>query len=383
MSEKTLEEKEKEEAALNVLNQKKHDIDEKKNKLKEYELTASSFMKKYASKKTVNAMVSMKPDFQNYEVIIKRIKNDSNWAKICKFLHLFGYKSNKKMSMQLMTEIKEANIYFSELEKCAEYEYKNLCQQLLDMFQQEITELENICSDKDAEALNQLNEKRQQLEKKLFDFLSSEDIQNFNEMIISSAEKLGADKNKWEKYERAETYPDSLMIGRIIPIINLPECCKINEVKEIFPMISDFRIPYIVNMKKPFALKICYHESRQDYVMTGVQSFLLKWIRLMPMFSKFLTYIDPIDRGKNLGILLNMISIPSTNLCKVVCAAESDISERLKELLSFVDRTIVRIAGYKDIYDYNENCGDEPKIPFHLVVVNDYPFNFHDESKKI
>jgi hypothetical protein len=112
--------------------------------------------------------------------------------------------------------------------------------------------------------------------------------------------------------------------------------------------------------------------------MAGIQSIILKLIRFMPAFSFCLTYIDPNDRGTNLGLLQKLSSISASDICKKVYASKEDIAKRLKELELFVDQTSAELAGIDNIYTYNAT--HEAKIPYHLVVINDYPDNFEHNT---
>lgn len=82
-------------------------------------------------------------------------------------------------------------------------------------------------------------------------------------------------------------------------------------------------------------------------------------------------YIDPNDRGSNLGQLQKLEEISTWDICKKVYASREDITRRLKELEKFVDITCSRLAGVGSAYDYN--LSNEPIIVQHLVVINDFP----------
>jgi DNA polymerase III delta prime subunit len=156
---------------------------------------------------------------------------------------------------------------------------------------------------------------------------------------------------------------------------------KGREVKEMlkekmpvaFSNGQNITLPFTASMSEPLYLLVEYEREQKDKVMAGIQSIILKLIRFMPAFSLNLTYIDPNDRGTNLG-LLQKLAGSSADIFKKTYASKEDIARRLKELEGFVDRTSAELAGVDNVYKYN--AASETKIPYQFIVINDYPDNF-------
>jgi hypothetical protein len=101
----------------------------------------------------------------------------------------------------------------------------------------------------------------------------------------------------------------------------------------------------------------------------------------MPVFSLKLTYIDPNDRGTNLG-LLQKLAGSSADIFKKTYASKEDIAKQLKELEGFVDQTSATLAGVDNIYLYNADDKNETKIPYQFIVINDYPDHFDNYAQE-
>ncbi|MHC6204708.1 FtsK/SpoIIIE domain-containing protein, partial [Breznakiellaceae bacterium SP9] len=145
------------------------------------------------------------------------------------------------------------------------------------------------------------------------------------------------------------------------------------------------RLPLTVSMGEPLHLLVEYDSNQKTKVMAGIQSIILKLLRFMPAFSFNLTYIDPNDRGTNLG-LLQKLAGSSADIFKKTYASKEDITRRLKELEGFVDQTSAQLAGVENVYLYNADAANETKIPYQFIVINDYPDhfdNYADESLQI
>ncbi|MDR1622193.1 MAG: hypothetical protein LBS00_07445 [Synergistaceae bacterium] len=112
--------------------------------------------------------------------------------------------------------------------------------------------------------------------------------------------------------------------------------------------------------------------------MDGIQSIILRLLKFVPGGIFKITYIDPNDRGSNLGELQKLYSIASSDICKKACASAEDIQKRLKELEKFVDVICAKLAGVDSIYKYNTQ--NEIPIEQQIVIINDYPANFERRS---
>ena len=212
------------------------------------------------------------------------------------------------------------------------------------------------------------------LQNKLLAAIDDPALVQYDADLADALGQLGAFDETWGSYEPSLSYPDQLMIGAITVPFTIPSPAD-QMIQEKMPVAFSsgrgFCVPMTVDMSKPLQLLINYDDRCKTEVMEGIQSIILKWIRFMPPYSFTLTYIDPNDRGSNLGQLQKLEEITTWDICKKVYASREDITRRLKELEKFVDATCSRLAGVGSAYDYN--LSNEPVIVQHLVVINDFP----------
>jgi hypothetical protein len=217
------------------------------------------------------------------------------------------------------------------------------------------------------------------LQAKFEETLNSPDLPGFEKDLLSARMALGASEDGWDTYAPSDGYPKEIMLGTTTTEVfsKLP-ANVLDMVKQKMPGAystgNSITVPVTASIEKaPLNIRLEYDSEQKTSVMAGIQSIILKLIRFMPPFSFSLTYIDPNDRGSNLGLLLKLSSISAFDMCKKAYASKEDIAKRLKELELFVDQTIAGIVGTDSIYAYN--ASHKAKIPYHLVVINDYDLN--------
>jgi hypothetical protein len=216
------------------------------------------------------------------------------------------------------------------------------------------------------------------LENEIANFCSNARMQNLINKPMLMLDKLGGNESAWTgEFSAAQDYPSELLLGIISFPIALPKSVT-SQLKSIGPLGAStgslIKIPYTEAMNKPIQLVINYENSQKAEVMSGVQSFIMKLLKFMPLFSFTVTYIDPNDRGSNLGLLQKLSGISYFDVCKKVYASRDDIQKRLKELEAFVDKTSATLAGIDSVYIYN-NQSNSP-IVYHFIIINDYPEKF-------
>jgi hypothetical protein len=250
------------------------------------------------------------------------------------------------------------------------------------------------------------------LESEFNSLLEHPDLPDFENRLLSALEKTGALEDAWKgpfststipeengedeeaQKKRAEIldilrkaedspgapeadYPEEIMIGAMNVPVSLPDVIVKHLQKKLplsFSSGKSFRVPFAGSMDEPVQILIDYDADQKDVVMEGIQAFIMKLIRFMPMFSYSLTYIDPNERGANLGALQKLCSITYFDVCKKVYASREDIQGRLKELEAFVDATIATLAGIDSVYEYDHE--KNPLILRHFIFINDFPDNF-------
>ena len=329
---------------------------------------------RYINKYRPTSLSPMMPDFQALDELAVKINDGSFGGVVKRLTGIGGYSSMMDMvndyldsieagRMYLRAEQKKSSSFLSQERAAADAEYSRG---------------KAIADQKRLALLSQndqaYNYSGSALQNKLLNAIDSPELPTYDNDLIASLSQLGAFDESWDTFEPSLAYPQQLMIGAaFVPFIIPPPADQMirDKMPIAFSTGHGFAAPLTVDMSKPLQLLVNYDERCKAEVMNGIQSIILKWIKFMPPYSFSITYIDPNDRGSNLGQLQRLEEIVTWDICKKVYASREDITRRLKELEQFVDTTCSRLAGIGSAYDYN--MSNEPVIIQHLIVINDFP----------
>jgi hypothetical protein len=339
------------------------------------EEAAAALPQNYIKKYNRSSQLSPKtPDFQKLHEMALRIEDTSLSAFVKRLSGTEGYSSKADMVTEYLDSIEAGRLYLEgEVNKSRKYLAQEKSASDME-YNRDRAILEQKKSSYYSQNDHIYNQSQCSLETKLLNAINNPRLAIYEENLIFSLEQLGAFDDTWSTYEPSVTYPSDIMLGAVTVPLKIPSPVDLM-VQEKMP--TSFKpergicVPMTVGTDTPLRLLVNYDERCKSIVMEGIQSIILKWIRFMPPYSFSITYIDPIDRGTNLGKLQRLEEITSWDICKKVYASREDITKRLKELEHFVDITCSRLAGIRSAYDYNSSI--EPEIVQHLIVFNDYP----------
>ena len=329
---------------------------------------------KYKKNYQPTGLTPEQPDFQVLDELSEKITNGSFIGVLKRLTGIGGYASMQDMVNDYLRRIEAGRMYLrGEQQKGIRY----LAQEK-SAADAEYARGETAAYRKKDFQIRQKTKEYDQAEDALQNewmaAINDPEFVQYDADLIDLLEQLGGFDDSWRVYEPSSSYPEQLMIGAItIPFPIPPVAAQMIQEKMpvAFSSGKGFCLPMTVDLSKPLQLLIYYDDCSKNEVMEGIQSIILKWIRSMPPYSFTLTYIDPNERGSNLGQLQKFEEIITWDLCKKVYASREDITRRLKELEKFVDATCARLAGVDSAYSYN--LSSESPIVQHLIVINDFP----------
>ena len=332
---------------------------------------------KYRKKYKPSSVQPQEPDFQALDELAKKINDGSFSGAIKRLTGTGGYSSMMDMVTDYLDHIAAGRLYLNNEKKKS----TNYLSQEIAAADSEFSQEKAKADQRKREIIAQNDQLHSQaetvLQDKLIKSIESPELVQFDSKLVNALEQLAAFDDCWNSYTPTITFPDELMLGAISIPLSIPSPADQmiqQKMQNAFSSGKGFCVPMTVDMSSPLKLLINYDERCKSEVMDGIQSIILKWIKFMPPYSFSITYIDPNDRGSNLGQLQKLEEITAFDVCKKVYASREDINRRLKELEEFVDTTCSKLAGIGSAYDYN--LSNEPLIVQHLVVINDYPGKF-------
>lgn len=324
------------------------------------------------------------PDYEALNELAFKISDDSLSGSVKRLTGTGGYSSMADMTAEYLNAIEAGRMYLeAERRKSMDYAAREEAEAEADYAggtAMAVKRRADLMSENDR-----LHEQAEQaLQDRLIRAVKDPKLKRFDEALAVSLEEFGAYDDTWMSCEPRVSCPDQIMIGAAAVPLGIPSPAD-SMIRERMPAAygsgRDLCVPVTADMSKLLRLLVTYEESRKGEVMEGIQSILLKWIRFMPMYSFHITYIDPVDRGTNLGRLQRLEEITAWDLCGKVYASGEDITKRLRELVTYVDMVCSRLAGIESVYDYNRN--HEPPIERHLLVINDFPDKFDRAAQEM
>ncbi|MDR1164419.1 MAG: hypothetical protein LBO66_00845 [Deltaproteobacteria bacterium] len=360
------------------------DISDSHAKIAAIEATVPTFFARQYQKKSAlagSSFNSKKPDFQGMADIVARVADTSFWGYVKRLIKFGGYKLTGAMLEELATLASSARSFLTDESANAKISAARAEADAKAEIQRLKNEADAKKQDFAAQNQRKLDAGVSSLRGEIARLIGGQEVKNLDRDARESLEKLGAFEASWKKYSPAKDYPSEIMLGAIKVPFKFSQATR-DDLKRNMPFAfssgESLVLPLTFSAEEPLLAQIIYDQSQKNAVMTGVQSVILKLIRFMPLFSFNLTYIDPNDRGTNLGLLIKLAMGGASDIIKKAVATKEDIAKRLKDLEAFVDKTSAILAGFDSVYSYNKSR--EPKLPFHFVAINDFPDNFERGS---
>ena len=333
------------------------------------------FVRRY--RKTVAASyLPIAPDFQALNILLGKIKDESFNARCNRIIRFDGFYSQSEMVNDFLNAIEAGRTYFNEeigksrswlaqIRTSADYE-----------FAAGKTEAENKRTQYKKQNETMYQQQAKQLQQKLDNQIADSSLPRYERETNTVLDCIGGYDEHWLDYVPAATYPQEIMLGAIMLPLPLPQPLQ-EQVRQKLPMTyhdENLLVPCAAPMIGPLQLAVVYQPACKYEVMSGIQSILFKILRGMPPFSYTITYIDPKERGSNLGMLQTLAGGVSVELCRKVYASKEDILACMRELEADVDQTCATLAGIASLQHYNQT--HDKRLMQHFIIINDYPEGF-------
>ena len=145
----------------------------------------------------------------------------------------------------------------------------------------------------------------------------------------------------------------------------------------IAPSCNNIPLPMLIPTSETILFDV---SDRQTEVPKVMQSMMM---RLLASMKPGLLKVTAIDRdfGSDFPFLYQLKSSIPGNHIKIV-STDSEISDLMNQLIEEVRSAFTSMSGYNDIDKYNANSSYTPR-PYHLVLVDDFPSGFSQQSLSI
>lgn len=325
-------------------------------------------------------IVTTQIDFSELDVMLPKILDPTLWGTVKRAIKIDGYSSHEDMVSDYLQKLEQGRQYVqaekqrllthsSQKKVAIEGDYKREMQ----IIKQKKSGAEQLFIKKDAES-------RKRLDQEIVAFLSGNEIPLVRNQLKKEYDLLGSRKENWIKYVPAKSYANELMLGSIRVPLPIPSLFKKEASALLAPFYigDDVQVPFAVDFSEPVKVLVNYCDHNKAKVVSGFQSIVFRIIRSMPPNSFKVTFIDPMDRGTNLGRLQKLTALSGCGLCDKPAASRANITSQLKAIEAEVDEMSLKLATIGTIYDYNKT--NDPVMEHNIVVIHDFPEGFDRTS---
>lgn len=319
------------------------------------------------------------PDIVNIEYVSELFENittDTFSSAIKRKFHTGGHYDYKKMVKDFLQLVAEHQLY-----------YKTENQALLSNCNSETSSRKKMAEDDYRANLNKHSQleatfkadevrETQELIKKRNEFFASELILGFSKRIEKDLVDSGALEKDWQTYSAKRNRNYNLALGNLlVPCQTDSVSLKKNLVQTIPKYAVDdyFKIPYIVETTSPLKIRLNYNNEGKSQASDFVQNLLLNLLRSAPIDSFDVYFIDPVNRGTNLGCLNASIE-DNKKIGISTYNSKEEISNVLRKLEKEVDETNSLVGTFASLREYNK--ANKKYIKEKIIVVFDFAENF-------
>jgi len=184
--------------------------------------------------------------------------------------------------------------------------------------------------------------------------------------IEDSYPSWGSDS--WKKYRPVKLFIKNTRCGYLSPFYR--------GVEQQFEI--NYKIPFITPLLSDKALVSDSDNLSKKYI----NSLLLKLLVNSPPSKLRYLFIDPVGLGNSLTPFLKLADYDEKLITKKAWSTKRDIENQLSEIINYMETVIQKYLqnDHKTIQDYNQDAGELAE-PYRIIVVQDYPTNFSDESE--
>ena len=349
--------------------------------------TLESFLIRQGFRKNPNLQRTTTERMDVFEAqdIVRKISEKGFWVGVQKALSINGYKFNGAMAHDLYSRIaNEIDYQHSMLKRQSDYSISQR-NSLDSQLNSKKKQLESVYR---SETENE--EKRHQarlniLQREKSHLMADRRIDQVNTVIDNAYRACGFYNDDWRRFNNPQAFASEILVGQIgfptgIKAVSQTQIDILNRVKSYDRASNRFLIPYTESLFAPlliFAESDNVDVSYQAELFRGIVS---RYFQYTPLYSKRVSFIDPINRSNSLGGLSHLRNKENKGICTLYMDTQK-INERLKRLTEIVDQisdTLTR-EGLKSLYEHN-NLPGSTKIPYHIVVIHDYPNGFDSQA---
>lgn len=146
-------------------------------------------------------------------------------------------------------------------------------------------------------------------------------------------------------------------------------------------LFENFPLPVSVDFPGSHALMFHAGGALKAPAVAAIQALILRLLATIPPGRVQFTFIDPIGLGQNVAPFMSLADHNEALVAGKAWSEPHHIEQQLTALTEHMENVIQKYLRHKyaTIEDYNHEAGEIAE-PYKVLVVLDFPVNFHDEA---
>ncbi len=144
---------------------------------------------------------------------------------------------------------------------------------------------------------------------------------------------------------------------------------------------SEIRMPALLTFPDRGSLLIETDGSGRDEAMRVLQGAMMRFLTSLPPGKVRFTIIDPVGLGRNFAAFMHLADYSELLVNSRIWTEPQQIEQRLADLSLHMENVIQHFLRneYPTLEEYNRQAGEVAE-PYRILVVADFPANFHEGS---
>lgn len=214
-------------------------------------------------------------------------------------------------------------------------------------------------------------------------FFETDLITCFHQRLSKYLCDCGCADSDWIDYNVKRERNYRLVLGNsVVPFITESESLQKKLIDSIpqYAREGCFDVPFVVDTQKPLKIYWQFLKNDKKNVAKQIQIILLRLVRSAPVDSFDIYFIDPCDRGSNLGILNAPFEL-NQKIGIYVRNSKDEIRDTLKELESYINEINAKIGTCSSVSQFNQQ--GQSNIKEKILVIYDFPEYFGTDDVEI
>lgn len=344
---------------------------------------------KYRNNKKVSSNIP--PQFEKINSLYEKIKTDTAESFFKKIIASDGYYNQAAMKRDLIILTLQAKKYLENEMVRAKVDFQKQIDLIIDDIELKKRQNDSLSSSFEAQSVrlkesallsnqasrenaiskkndilkqivNEEKENKKQIEMKILNTNANRAktfslplITQFEKNVMQSLLNSGYFEKDWD-YDINRQRAEKFVLGCLQIPLKIDSKSLLASLTNALPnrfVNNSFNIPLLLENNETIKMNVWYDEKNKNNAYRYIQSFIVQKMRSNPANSLKTFFVDPNDRGQNLGILIDTIE-KNEFIGIQIQNSKNDIRDMLDSIIKYIDVLNGELGTYKNFYEANQ-----------------------------